>query len=58
MARSTEKLMTYESLIVESHGPVGWLIFNRPDVGNAMHATMLDELEQAWRELDEDPRSE
>ena len=55
MARSTEKLMTYESLIVESHGPVGWLIFNRPDVGNAMHATMLDELEQAWRELDEDP---
>ena len=55
MARGTEKLMAYESLIVESHGPVGWLIFNRPDVGNAMHATMLDELERAWRELDEDP---
>jgi enoyl-CoA hydratase len=47
--------MSYESLLVESHGPVGWLIFNRPDVGNAMDATMLDELEQAWGELDSDP---
>jgi enoyl-CoA hydratase/carnithine racemase len=34
---------------------VGWLIFDRPDVGNAMDATMLDELEQAWQELDADP---
>ena len=36
-------------------GHVGWLIFDRPDAGNAMDATMLDELEQAWRELDADP---
>jgi enoyl-CoA hydratase len=45
----------YESLNVERRGPVGWLVFNRPDVGNAMDATMLAELEPAWRELDEDP---
>jgi enoyl-CoA hydratase/carnithine racemase len=45
----------YVSLKVERHGPVGWLIFNRPDVGNAMDATMLTELEQAWIELDADP---
>ena len=48
--------MTYASLIVERQGDVGWLIFNRPEVGNAMNATMLGELELAWRELDDDDR--
>src|SRR4051812_41112320 len=47
--------MTYETLRVERDGDVGWLIFNRPDVGNAMDARMLTELEGAWRELDDDP---
>ena len=47
--------MSYETLLVERHGPVGWLIFNRPDSANAMDATMLDELERAWAELDADP---
>ena len=45
----------YETLIVERRGPVGWLQFDRPDVGNAMNAAMLAELERAWIELDEDP---
>lgn len=44
----------FESLLVERRGPVGWLIFNRPQVGNAMDATMLAELERAWGELDGD----
>jgi enoyl-CoA hydratase len=42
-------------LVVERHGPVGWLIFDRPQAGNAMDAAMLDALPQAWRELDDDP---
>ena len=46
--------MTYETIRVERRGPVGWLVFDRPDVGNAMDATMLRELEEAWRELDGD----
>ncbi|MGZ4683007.1 MAG: enoyl-CoA hydratase/isomerase family protein [Acidimicrobiales bacterium] len=46
----------YQTLIVERRGAVGWLIFDRPDAANAMDATMLDELEQAWTELDADPR--
>ena len=46
---------TYETLRVERRGPVGWLIFDRPDRANAMDATMLDELERAWHELDDDP---
>jgi enoyl-CoA hydratase len=45
----------YSTLIVEQHGPVGWLIFNRPKAGNAMDAVMLAELEQAWMQLDADP---
>ncbi len=47
--------MTYETLRVERRGPVGWLVFDRPEVGNAMDATMFGELEAAWRELDGDP---
>ena len=48
--------MTYETLLVEREGPIGWLVFNRPDAGNAMDATMLAELERAWQELDGDPQ--
>jgi enoyl-CoA hydratase/carnithine racemase len=45
----------YTDLIVERHGRVGWLILNRPEVGNAWGPRMLDELEAAWAELDADP---
>jgi enoyl-CoA hydratase len=45
----------YETLIVERHGPVGWLVFNRPDQLNAMDSRMRDELADAWTELDADP---
>ena len=47
--------MAYETLVVERRGSVGWLIFDRPDAGNAMDATMFRELEDAWQELDRDP---
>jgi enoyl-CoA hydratase len=47
--------MTYTALRVERRGPVGWLVFDRPAVANAMDAAMLDELERAWVELDADP---
>jgi len=42
-------------LVIERRGPVGWLVFDRPDVGNAMNARMMDELEAAWLGLDADP---
>jgi len=45
----------YQRLIVEKSQGVGWLILNRPDAGNAFDALMLDELEQAWAQLDADP---
>ena len=48
--------MSYETLKVERHGPVGWLIFNRPEQLNAMNNAMRDELADAWKELDARPR--
>jgi enoyl-CoA hydratase/carnithine racemase len=48
-------MSTYETLEVEREGHVGWLIFDRPDAGNALDATMFAELERAWTELADDP---
>jgi enoyl-CoA hydratase/carnithine racemase len=45
---------SYATLDVHREGHVGWLVFDRPDRGNAMDAVMLVELETAWRELDAD----
>lgn len=45
----------YQTLRVERRDRVGWLIFDRPEAGNAMDATMLAELGRAWSELDADP---
>ena len=44
-----------DTLVIERRGVVGWLFFDRPDVGNAMNARMMDELEAAWLGLDADP---
>jgi enoyl-CoA hydratase len=46
---------SYQTLQVERRGPVGWLVFDRPQAANAMDAVMLAELELAWRQLDGDP---
>ena len=51
----TSETLNFETLIVERRGPVGWLIFNRPDAGNAADAVMFRELEAAWAQLDRDP---
>ena len=48
--------MAYQHLKVERHGPVGWLINNRPDQLNAMNAAMRDEFADAWIELRDDPQ--
>jgi enoyl-CoA hydratase len=44
----------YERLVVERRGPVGWIVFDRPEAANALDAQMFDELERAWLELDGD----
>ena len=49
-------MSTYEHLLVERHGAVGWLINNRPEQLNAMNAKMRDEFADAWTELDNDPQ--
>ena len=47
--------MPYETLEVERRGPVGWIVFDRPEARNALNAVMFDELGEAWLELDADP---
>jgi enoyl-CoA hydratase/carnithine racemase len=47
--------MEHGALLVERRGPVGWLIFNRPDMGNAMNAEMTDGLPRVWARLEADP---
>jgi enoyl-CoA hydratase/carnithine racemase len=54
-ARTCSAAGTYSGLLVERRGPVGWLIFDRPEVGNAMDAGMLADLPRAWQDLDADP---
>ena len=46
--------MNWTTLEIFRDGPVGWLVFDRPDSGNAIDARMFVELERAWHELDED----
>ncbi len=46
----------YSTIEVFRDGPVGYLVFNRPEVGNAINARMFVELESAWAELDADPQ--
>ena len=46
---------SYETLDVFRDGPVGYLVFDRPEVGNAINAQMFVELEAAWAQLDSDP---
>jgi enoyl-CoA hydratase len=41
-------------LEIRRDGVLGWLIFNRPQAGNAMDADMMSALPDAWRELDAD----
>lgn len=45
-----------DTIEIEHHGAVGWLVFDRPRVGNAINAAMFDELEAAWRQLESDDR--
>jgi len=47
--------VSWSTLEVTREGPVGWLVFDRPERGNAIDATMFTELEAAWAELDADP---
>ncbi|MBO0732319.1 MAG: enoyl-CoA hydratase/isomerase family protein [Acidimicrobiaceae bacterium] len=55
MARRPPPVTHYQALVLERRGPVGWLVFDRPQAANAMDSLMLAELETAWRELNDDP---
>jgi enoyl-CoA hydratase len=45
----------FRTLKLHRRGPVGWLLFNRPERLNALNAVMRAELADAWLDLDRDP---
>jgi enoyl-CoA hydratase len=52
MGRDLVPVLQVPGLLVERRGPVGWLTFNRPEVGNALNAQMIEALPRAWAALD------
>ena len=42
---TTEEKTTYQRLIVERRGPVGWIINNRPERLNAFNLAMWEHLD-------------
>jgi enoyl-CoA hydratase len=47
--------MAYETILVESRGPVGLITLNRPKALNALNAQLVAELSQALATFDRDP---
>ena len=47
--------MSYETLLVDVQDGVASVTLNRPEVRNALSATLIRELEQAWAKLEADP---
>ncbi len=47
--------MAYETLIVEKKENIAIVTINRPKVLNALNATVIDELERCFKELQQDP---
>ncbi len=47
--------MAYETILVESRGPIGLITLNRPKALNALNAQLVAELSQALATFDRDP---
>jgi enoyl-CoA hydratase len=47
--------MAYETILVESRGPIGLITLNRPKALNALNAQLVAELTQALATFDRDP---
>jgi len=47
--------MAYETILVETRGPVGLITLNRPKALNALNAQLIDELNSALAGFDTDP---
>ena len=48
--------MTYETILLETHGRVGLITLNRPQALNALNAQIVSEVNQALDSLEADPR--
>ena len=46
--------MAYDTILLETRGPVAFIRFNRPDKLNAMNSKMKDEIVAALQEMEAD----
>lgn len=49
--------MTYETIIYEEDGPIGWLTLNRPDDGNMFNVTMCHEVRDCLDDVRRETRT-
>jgi naphthoate synthase len=49
--------MTFETILYEERGPVGWLTLNRPDDGNMFNETMCHEIRDCINEVRRETRT-
>ena len=48
--------MTYENILVETHGHVGLIRLNRPQALNALSAPLIEDLNKALEAFESRPR--
>ena len=48
--------MTYQTLLIEQHGPVSLIRLNRPEAMNALNSALMGELAAALMDMDRDDR--
>lgn len=49
--------MTYETILYEEDGPIGWLTLNRPEDGNMFNVTMCHEIRDCLNEVRRETRT-
>ncbi|MGH9577484.1 MAG: enoyl-CoA hydratase/isomerase family protein, partial [Terriglobales bacterium] len=49
--------MTYETILYEEDGAIGWLTLNRPDDGNMFTPAMCDEIRDCINEIRRETRT-
>ena len=49
--------MTYETILYEEDGPIGWLTLNRPDDGNMFTVTMCHEIRDCINDIRRETRT-
>jgi len=48
--------VNFKNIIYEKRGPGGWIYLNRPELMNPLNLEIIQEIGQAWEDLERDPQ--